>query len=86
MQLSDTDIVQPDIIAVAGSNDRTTVDARVVGPPDLVVEILSPSTRRVDRGAKRALYEIFRVREYWIIASCMASWMRWPLPVRMRWT
>ena len=37
------------------------------GAPDLVIEILSPGTRRVDEVTKRRLYERVDVREYWIV-------------------
>ena len=37
------------------------------GPPDLVVEILSPGTRRRDERLKRDLYERVGVREYWLV-------------------
>ena len=40
---------------------------RLTQPPDLVVEILSPATRRRDLEEKRALYARFGVREYWIV-------------------
>ena len=39
----------------------------IVGAPDLVVEILSRSTGRYDRGHKRDVYEKHGVREYWIV-------------------
>ena len=39
----------------------------VYGAPDLVVEILSPSTARYDRGQKKDAYEKYGVREYWIV-------------------
>jgi len=38
-----------------------------MGAPDLVVEILSPSTAKLDRGAKLQAYERAGVREYWIV-------------------
>ncbi len=65
--LSEHDFVEPDIVAISTTNDAVTLDAMIDGPADLVVEILSLSTRRVDRGAKRALYEEVGVREYWIL-------------------
>ena len=37
------------------------------GSPDLVVEILSPGTRKTDEVTKRKLYEQFDVREYWVV-------------------
>ncbi len=39
----------------------------VYGAPDLVIEVLSPSTARYDRGHKKDVYERSGVREYWII-------------------
>ena len=42
------------------------VDRGIEGPPDLVVEVVSPSSARRDRGPKRAVYGRLSVREYWI--------------------
>ena len=62
-----TEVVQPDIIFI--SKDRAHIIAKknVVAAPDLVVEILSEATEKTDRTAKRALYERFGVKEYWIV-------------------
>ena len=52
------------------SNARTAQvarDANVQGPPELVVEIGSPSTRRRDETVKRTLYERAGVSEYWVV-------------------
>ena len=58
-------IVQPDICVVC---DETKLDARgCSGSPDLVVEILSPSTGKKDYNEKYFLYEKNGVREYWIV-------------------
>ncbi len=40
----------------------------VYGAPDLVIEVLSPSTAHRDKGDKKALYEKHGVKEYWIIS------------------
>lgn len=58
-------VVQPDLLVVCDRSKLT--DANVQGAPDLVVEILSPSTSRKDRREKMALYERFGVREYIVI-------------------
>lgn len=61
----DKTIVQPDILIVC---DRSKITARcILGAPDLIVEILSPSTREIDLHLKAAKYEASGVREYWII-------------------
>ena len=66
--LSNTDVVQPDLLFV--SNERAHLllgGDSVRGAPDLVVEILSPSTAGQDRTLKRALYVKHGVKEYWLV-------------------
>jgi Uma2 family endonuclease len=64
--LSDVDVVQPDLLLV--SNERRDVLGKLIqGAPDLVVEIISPGTRRTDEITKRRLYDRVGVREYWIV-------------------
>lgn len=59
------DVVQPDLLVVC---DRSKiVDRGVVGAPDFIIEILSPSTAMKDQTEKRKLYEKKGVREYWIL-------------------
>ena len=59
--------VEPDILFVSQERaDRITLK-NLQGAADLVIEILSPSTRRRDKGLKRALYERVDVREYWMV-------------------
>lgn len=67
VQLSESDVVEPDLLVVLASQERRLRETRVDGPPDLVVEILSPSTRRLDREVKLALYRRAGVSEYWIV-------------------
>ena len=58
-------IVQPDILVVC---DKSKLDQRgLKGAPDMVIEIVSPSTAGRDRGLKRDLYERNGVREYWLV-------------------
>lgn len=65
--LSYYDVVEPDLLFVAGDQQDILTEANVQGPPALVVEILSPSTRRRDEGIKRKLFEEKGIREYWIV-------------------
>lgn len=61
----DKTIVQPDILIVC---DRDKITSRcIVGAPDLIVEILSPSTRERDLHLKASKYANSGVREYWIV-------------------
>ena len=64
--LTNEDVVQPDLLFI--SKDRLTIltEKNVCGAPDLVVEILSPSSREWDREFKKRLYEKHGVLEYWI--------------------
>lgn len=58
-------VVQPDLVVVC---DRNKITPRgLVGAPDWIVEILSPSTAGKDQILKRALYEREGVREYWLV-------------------
>ena len=66
--LSDADVVEPDLLYL--SNERKAqiaTDTNLHGPPELIVEIGSPSTRRRDETVKRALYERAGVAEYWFV-------------------
>lgn len=58
-------VLQPDVLVVC---DPAKLDRRGVrGAPDLVVEVLSPSTAGHDHVAKRRVYERAGVREYWLV-------------------
>jgi Uma2 family endonuclease len=65
--LSQENVVQPDILFV--SKDRLGIIGKpnIQGPPDLVIEIVSESTRSKDADIKRKLYAKYGVREYWIV-------------------
>jgi len=63
--LTDNDTVVPDMSIVC---DKSIVKQNGIhGAPDLIVEILSPSTADRDRGYKKDLYERCGVKEYWIV-------------------
>lgn len=66
--LDDYTVLQPDLVYV--SQERSAIvdpDGGTHGAPDLVVEILSPSTAKRDLTVKRQLYGQYGVREYWIV-------------------
>ena len=63
--LSDTDVVQPDLLFVSHERLHIITENNIQGAPDLAVEILSPSTSARDRGYKRDLYAKHGVKEYW---------------------
>ena len=64
--LSDTDVVQPDLIFISKERTHIIAEEAVFGAPDLIIEILSPSTAARDMGYKRDLYELHGVKEYWM--------------------
>jgi len=58
--------VQPDLVFVAAKNEGILQPRAIFGTPDMVVEIVSPSSKRRDRHDKMNLYPRFGVKEYWI--------------------
>jgi Uma2 family endonuclease len=59
------DVVQPDITVIS---DRSKLEDRgCLGSPDLIIEIVSPSTASIDYIKKLSLYEKNMVKEYWIV-------------------
>jgi Uma2 family endonuclease len=65
--LSHVDVVEPDLLYIARERLEIVTDKNVRGVPDLMVEVLSPGTRRTDEGAKKTRYELFGVEEYWLV-------------------
>ena len=63
--LDNFNVVQPDILFVSNERTRIITDLNIQGAPDLVIEILSPSTAQRDRTQKRDLYARRGVPEYW---------------------
>ncbi|MCL2064121.1 MAG: Uma2 family endonuclease [Candidatus Cloacimonetes bacterium] len=58
-------VVQPDLLVVC---DKSKIDKNSYnGVPDLIIEIVSPSTASMDRVRKYHLYRRAKVKEYWII-------------------
>lgn len=59
-------VVQPDLVFVSTANSVLLERRGIMGAPDLVVEIISPSSLRRDRYDKRDLYSRFGVKEFWL--------------------
>jgi Uma2 family endonuclease len=65
--LSPHDIAQPDMVFISNQRRQILTEPNIQGAPDLVIEILSPSTRRRDETLKRRRYEEGGVAEYWLV-------------------
>ena len=61
------DIVEPDVLFITADQQEIVTEKHVRGAPALVVEVLSPGTRRVDEKIKYRLFERAGVREYWLV-------------------
>lgn len=64
---SDASVVEPDVLFVRADNLSKLEERFVRSAPDLVIEISSPSTRKLELVRKRELYERFEVPEYWYV-------------------
>ena len=62
--LDDFNFVQPDVMIVC---NKEKIKDRIYGPPDMVIEVISPSTSLKDKRIKKALYERFGVKEYILV-------------------
>lgn len=67
VQLAPHDILQPDLVVVLKGRPNIVTPTKIKGVPDLVVEIISPSSEANDRKLKRERYEKMGVPEYWIV-------------------
>ncbi len=64
---SEEDTFQPDILFILKERSNIIGETKIEGAPDLVIEILSPSTAYYDLGRKYKVYEKAGVKEYWLI-------------------
>ena len=65
--LGEHDIVQPDLVVVLQPHAERITETGIQGAPDIVIEIISPSSQRMDRIRKSATYATFGVPEYWLV-------------------
>ncbi|MEJ7619506.1 MAG: Uma2 family endonuclease [Aquificaceae bacterium] len=67
LYLDEENVYQPDIMVVLKGSKAKITSKGVYGAPDVVVEVLSPSTAYYDLRVKKKVYERAGVREYWIV-------------------
>ena len=65
--LSDTTVLQPDLLFVSRERELIVTRENVQGAPDLVVEVTSPASALRDRGIKQQLYAKYGVAHYWLV-------------------
>lgn len=61
------DVYQPDLLFVSKANHHYFTAKGLEGPPDLIVEVISPGNSYLDRYQKKEAYQHFGVKEYWIV-------------------
>jgi Uma2 family endonuclease len=67
VHLDDLNAYAPDVSWVREERVPGPVDAGIAGPPDLAVEVRSPSTGRYDVGTKKGVYEVTALPEPWLV-------------------
>lgn len=66
VELDEANVYQPDIFFISNTNSSIIKDPKIIGAPDLIVEILS-GNKYHDLNTKRYFYEIFGVKEFWLV-------------------
>ena len=79
VQLADDSAVQPDVLVILSGRGPQPTRERLYGPPALVIEIISYSSKRTDRLQKRQLYLEEGVPEYWVVDPNSKQLERWRL-------
>ncbi len=65
--LDSKNAVQPDIFFVSNERKSILKDDGIYGAPNLVIEVLSPGTKKFDLDKKKRIYEKHGVKEYWVV-------------------
>ena len=73
--LANDAIVEPDIVYVSRGRRSIITEPNIQGAPDLVVEVISPSSTRRDQETKRDLYARYKVPYYWLVHP-VQEWIR----------
>jgi len=77
VELTADSAVQPDVLVLLADRAHQLTPERLLGPPSLVVEVVSYSSKRTDRLQKRRLYQEEGVPEYWIVDVEARQVERW---------
>lgn len=73
VQLNYEQIFQPDIIFISNNNKKIITSKRIIGAPDLVIEVLSPGNAGYDKHEKFFAYQQYGVKEYCIVNTLIPS-------------
>lgn len=73
------DYLEPDIVFVRADRSELVTERGVEGPPDLLVEVISPWTGTRDRGIKLERYRLYGVAEYWVVDPAERTVEVWSL-------
>ncbi len=65
--LTEVNVYQPDVAFVSAQRKSIVGSEGIEGAPDLVIEILSPRTAKLDKGSKRKIYARTGVQELWLV-------------------
>jgi Uma2 family endonuclease len=65
--LADDVVLEPDLMVIRSERMSIVAKKNIQGAPNIVIEVLSESTRRKDQIIKRKLYERFGIDEYWLV-------------------
>jgi Uma2 family endonuclease len=67
LYMNESTILQPDLIYISPERECIISNRGIEGPPDLIIEVISPSNAFIDRNTKQIKYLDFGVTEYWIV-------------------
>ena len=67
LYMDEKNVFQPDLVYLSDQNKNYLTARGIEGPPDMVVEIISPSNSYTDRNQKKDSYLAFNIKEYWIV-------------------
>jgi Uma2 family endonuclease len=65
--LNEHNVVQPDLLFISNERKHIITEKNISGAPDLIIEIVSPSSGYYDLVEKKEIYGRFGVQEYWIV-------------------